>query len=115
MTMTRMSNDPPYHFRAHLFVCTNRRPPDHPHGSCAALGSQDLVEAMRKMAKEEFALEDIRVNNAGCLGRCDKGPVLVVYPEGVWYSVKTPEDMREVLTAHVIDGGRCERLMVPAA
>jgi (2Fe-2S) ferredoxin len=55
------------------------------------------------------------VNNAGCLGRCDKGPVLVVYPEGVWYSVNSPEDMREVLTAHVIKGGRCERLLVPAS
>ena len=54
----------------------------------------------------------VRVNKAGCLDRCAAGPVAVVYPEGVWYSVANKEDIEEILQAHVRDGGRVPRLML---
>jgi (2Fe-2S) ferredoxin len=111
--MSRLPSDPPPHFRAHLFMCTNRRPPGHPMSSCADKGAQELAEAMRNIFKE-MNLDDARANMAGCLGRCDKGPVLVIYPEGVWYSVKTPADIEEVLTKHLAKGERVERLIAPA-
>ena len=79
-------------------------------GSCAARGAQELIDAMRLMAKEEFALEDIRVNNAGCLGRCDKGPVLVVYPDAVWYTFVDEHDIDEIVDSHLRDGRPVERL-----
>lgn len=103
--------DPPLYFRLHLFICTNQRPEGHPRGSCARSGSEGLRDYLKARAKE-LGLGDVRVNGAGCLDRCELGPVLVIYPEGVWYAVKTHDDIDEVLTTHLQQGGRVERLML---
>ncbi|MCK8786037.1 (2Fe-2S) ferredoxin domain-containing protein [Roseomonas sp. NAR14] len=103
--------DPPPYFRAHVFVCGNRRPDGHPRGSCAALGSEKLRDYMKVRAKE-LGLKGVRVNQSGCLDRCEFGPTLVIYPEGIWYRPHTPEDVDEILTTHLRDGGRVRRLML---
>jgi (2Fe-2S) ferredoxin len=54
----------------------------------------------------------VRINAAGCLDRCELGPTLVIYPEGVWYSCPTTADIDEVLETHLKNGGRVERLML---
>jgi (2Fe-2S) ferredoxin len=54
----------------------------------------------------------VRINNAGCLDRCELGPTIVIYPEGIWYRVPTKEDVDEVLDTHLLKGGRVERLML---
>ncbi|MCR4378382.1 MAG: (2Fe-2S) ferredoxin domain-containing protein [Rhodospirillales bacterium] len=100
----------PY-YRLHIFACTNERPAKHPRGSCAGRGGQKLRDYMKARTKE-LGLEGVRVNSAGCLDRCELGPVIVIYPEGVWYSAQTVEDIDEILQVHVIEGGRVERLML---
>ncbi len=105
--------DPPPFFEAHLFVCTNRRPDGHRRGSCAAAGSEPLRDYMKARAKE-LAIEHIRVNSAGCLDRCELGPCLVIYPDGVWYRIESRADVDAVLQRHVIEGGRVRELMLPA-
>jgi (2Fe-2S) ferredoxin len=107
----RLAADPPPYFRAHVFVCCNRRPDGHRRGSCAARGSEELRNYMKARAKE-LDLRDVRVNMAGCLDRCEFGPTVVIYPEGVWYSPKTREDVDEILQAHLVAGGRATRLML---
>src|SRR3712207_5093643 len=97
--------DPPAYFRAHVFVCCNRRPDGHRRGSCAARGSEDLRDYMKARAKE-LGLKDVRINMAGCLDRCEFGPTLVIYPEGVWYSPKSRADIDEILAAHLLGEGR---------
>ncbi len=109
----RQPNDPKPFFEAHLFVCTNRRLDDHPRGSCAAKGSEKLRDYMKARAKE-MGLQGLRVNSAGCLDRCELGPCLVIYPEGVWYRIGSPADIDRVLELHVRDGGRVPDLMLPA-
>ncbi len=106
-----MKTDPSLFYRVHLFVCTNRRPDGHKRGSCAAGGSEALRDYLKVRAKEA-GLGDVRVNSAGCLDRCELGPVMVIYPEGIWYAVRTHDDVDEVLRVHVMEGGRVERLMV---
>lgn len=106
-----MSDDPKPYFRLHAFVCTNRRPDGHKRGSCAARGSEPLRDYLKARAKE-LGLEDVRVNSAGCLDRCELGPVLVIYPEGIWYSFASYEDIDEILATHMVQGGRVERLML---
>lgn len=106
--------DPPPFYTAHLFVCTNRRQDDHPRGSCAARGSEKLRDYMKARAKE-LKIPGIRVNTAGCLERCEFGPALVIYPEGVWYRPTSIEDVEEILQVHVIGGGRVPRLMLTEA
>ena len=104
--------DPAPYFRAHLFVCCNRRPDGHARGSCAAAGSEGLRDYMKARAKE-LGLKGVRVNAAGCLDRCELGPVVVIYPEGIWYRAATRDDVDEILTAHLQAGGRATRLMLP--
>ncbi len=66
-----------------------------------------------KARAKELGLTRVRVNTAMCLDRCELGPCIVVYPEGVWYRVDTVTDVDEVLAAHVQGGGRVKRLMLP--
>lgn len=109
----RHDGDPPLYYQAHLFVCTNRRPDGHKKGSCAAKGSEHLRDYMKARAKE-LGIPSHRVNSAGCLDRCEHGPCLVIYPEGVWYRVDSTADVDTVLERHVRRGERVPELMLPA-
>ena len=107
--MTNKPRDPEIHYRTHVFCCVNERAPDHPRSCCSARGSIELRNYMKARAKE-LGIEGIRVNNAGCLERCELGPNLVIYPEGVWYHYETKQDVDEILERHIINGERVERL-----
>jgi (2Fe-2S) ferredoxin len=98
-------------YTAHLFVCTNRRPDDHPRGSCAAAGSEDLRDYLKDKVKE-LGLRRVRVNAAGCLDRCHLGPVMVIYPEGVWYACRSRADIDAIVESHLRDGKRVDRLVL---
>ena len=65
-----------------------------------------------KNRARELGLKDVRINASGCLDRCELGPTVVIYPEGVWYSAPTKADIDEILQTHVRDGGRVQRLML---
>ncbi len=108
----RQAGDPPLYFDFHVFLCTNRRPDGHPKGSCADRGSERLRDYMKARAKE-LGVARARVNGAACLDRCELGPCVVVYPEGIWYRVENETDIDEVLRTHLLGGGRVERLMLP--
>ncbi|HEY2132575.1 MAG TPA: hypothetical protein VGH36_06330 [Acetobacteraceae bacterium] len=73
-----------------------------------------MRDYMKARAKE-MGLKNIRVNSAGCLDRCELGPCVVIYPEGIWYKVATTADVDAVLERHVRDGGRADVLVMPAA
>jgi (2Fe-2S) ferredoxin len=107
----RLVVDPPLYFTCHIFACTNRRPNGHKRGSCAEKGSERLRDYMKARARE-LGIEDMRVNASGCLDRCELGPCLVIYPEGVWYKVETTADVDRVLEEHVVGGGRAKDLML---
>lgn len=98
-------------FNAHVFVCTNRRPDDHPRGSCAAQGSEDIRDYLKQRV-QELGIKKVRINAAGCLDRCHLGPVVVIYPEGVWYVCRTKEDADEIIDTHIMGGGKVERLLL---
>ena len=65
-----------------------------------------------KARAKELGVRDVRINQAGCLDRCEFGPALVIYPEGVWYSPKTREDVDAILQAHLVEGERARHLML---
>ncbi len=101
----------PY-YKYHLFFCVNRRPEGE--ACCAALGA----EAVREYAKGRIKAlglagpGGVRVNQAGCLDRCGQGPVLVIYPEGVWYSYVDQEDIEEIIREHLQKGRVVDRLRI---
>jgi len=96
-------------YDTHLFCCVNERPKGHPRGCCAERGGKELHAHFKKRAKE-LGIKNIRVNQSGCLERCELGPTVVIYPEGTWYNVETTDDVEEVLTKHILNGERVERL-----
>lgn len=100
----------PY-YRSHVFCCTNRRPDGHKRGSCAGRGAEPLRAYMKARAKE-LGITGVRINTSGCLDRCELGPVMVIYPEGVWYTYHNQADIDEILTVHLRDGGRVGRLLL---
>jgi (2Fe-2S) ferredoxin len=103
--------DPALYFRAHVFCCNNERPDGHPRGSCKHRGAESLRNYMKARAKE-LGLKDVRINQSGCLDRCELGPTLVIYPEGVWYTMHSIEDAEEILQRHLVKGERVTRLML---
>jgi len=99
-------------FERHIFCCTNRREPGHTRGCCAEKDA-DILRDYMKLKVKEAQIPRARVNAAGCLDRCELGPCFVVYPEGVWYSLKTKADVDEVISEHLQHGRVVERLKLP--
>jgi (2Fe-2S) ferredoxin len=105
-----MTKENPY-FERHVFCCTNERPPDNPKGSCKAKGSAELRNYMNARVKE-LKIPATRINSSGCLDRCALGCVMVIYPEGVWYTFGTKADVDEIIDRHLVKGERVERLLL---
>jgi (2Fe-2S) ferredoxin len=100
-------------FDRHVFVCENQRDPNNIRGCCASKGSPKFTEALKNLCKSRGTGElKVRINKAGCLDACARGPIVVVYPEGVWYSGVTPEDAEEIYTSHIIGGKIVDRLVL---
>ncbi|WP_263354626.1 (2Fe-2S) ferredoxin domain-containing protein [Acidicapsa acidisoli] len=97
-------------FERHLFVCHNVRPEGAPRPSCTNDGKSELLPQLQQFAKAAGLAGRIRVNKAGCLDQCEHGPVVVVYPEAVWYGRVTPEDAEEIIAEHLVGGRPVERL-----
>lgn len=106
------AGDPALYYERHIFCCTNERSAGHPRGSCKRKGSESLRNYMKARAKELGLQGRVRVNAAGCLDRCELGPTMVIYPEGVWYTYNSTADVDEILETHVRKGGRVWRLML---
>lgn len=111
--VTNNINNSVHFYRRHVFFCTNERNDGHPRGCCFSKGSGELREYMKARAKK-MGLKRIRINAAGCLDRCEFGPSIVIYPEGVWYTCATKEDVDEVLETHLRDRGLVKRLLMDA-
>jgi (2Fe-2S) ferredoxin len=105
------AEDPAPFYVRHVFCCINERPAGHPRGCCKEKDAVRLRNYMKARAKE-LGLKGVRINAAGCLDRCELGPTMVIYPEGVWYRCRTAEDMDEVLQTHLVQGGRVAHLML---
>lgn len=100
------------HFQYHVFFCCNQR---EPGATCC---NNHGAQALRDYAKDRVkALKlngpgKVRVNSAGCLDRCDDGPVIVVYPQGVWYTYVDKDDIDEIVDEHLVHGRIVERLRI---
>ncbi|HED17236.1 MAG TPA: (2Fe-2S) ferredoxin domain-containing protein [Gammaproteobacteria bacterium] len=99
-------------FKHHVFFCTNQRTDGRK--CCQDHDAQSMRDYLKKKTKEEglSGRGQLRINSAGCLDHCAQGPVIVVYPEAVWYTYKSREDLDEILETHLIGGQVVERLLL---
>ncbi len=100
-----------HYYRYHLFFCIHQR---DGAACCADQDSQPLRDYSKQRIKSLglFGAGGIRINNAGCLGRCAEGPVLVVYPDGVWYTYQNRSDVDEIIESHLQNNTPVERLKI---
>ena len=100
------------YYQHHVFFCTNQRRDGE---QCC---NQQGAEGVRDYAKQRIKQLGLngegrtRINIAGCLDRCSEGPVLVVYPEGIWYTYVDNSDIDEIISEHLQNGRVVERLKI---
>ena len=97
----------PFHY--HVFICDQKKPEGLP--CCPGRGSLATIEALRKEVAARGLLDAVQITTCGSLGVCERGPNLVVYPEGIWYSGVKAEDVPELVESHFIKGRPLERLL----
>ncbi|HPR05301.1 MAG TPA: NAD(P)H-dependent oxidoreductase subunit E [Denitromonas sp.] len=100
------------YFSHHVFFCCNQR--EAGDTCCNAHGASELqTYAKDRVAKLGLKGKGkVRINKAGCLDRCDEGPVMVVYPEEVWCTYVDKEDIDEIVNEHLVGGRVVERLRI---
>ncbi len=96
----------------HVFVCTQARPPGHPRGSCDGKGAQNLMEEFVQQFEQKNLWGRFLLTGAGCIGACDEGPNVLVYPEGILYGKVTQEDVAAIIDEHLLIDQPVERLKV---
>ena len=89
-------------YEKHVFVCENIREGENVRVSCGKSNSKKIKEKLKLKLKELAPEKKIRINTSGCLDRCELGPVVVSYPEGKWFCLKTEEDIDNFLQNYVI-------------
>jgi len=97
-------------YTKHVFFCVNQT--DDGTVCCANSGSKFKQHYAKQRLKEldMHGPGKVRINRAGCLGMCEKGPVMVIYPEGVWYRYVDKEDIDEIIDKHLINNKVVSRL-----
>lgn len=100
------------YYRYHVFFCCNQR--DCGERCCNNHGAHEMRDYAKAQIKEMklSGRGNVRINAAGCLDRCEEGPVVVVYPEGVWYTYVDREDIDEIIREHLVNGRVVERLRI---
>jgi (2Fe-2S) ferredoxin len=100
------------YYKHHVFFCTNQR--NDGRQSCNDCGAQKLRDYAKQRCKELgiSGPGQVRINSAGCLDRCQDGPVLVVYPEETWYQYVDHADIDEIIDQHLVAGNTVERLKI---
>ena len=100
------------YYKYHVFFCTNLR--EDGSACCQRFNARAMRDYAKKRSKALgiAGAGQVRINSAGCLDRCNEGPVLVVYPEGVWYSYLDQSDVDEIIEEHLVNGRVVERLKI---
>jgi (2Fe-2S) ferredoxin len=101
------------YYQKHIFICTNQRAENK---ACCANHDAAAACTYVKLKVKQLGLAGnagVRVSSAGCLGRCELGPVAVIYPEGVWYHYNNTQDLETIINTHLIEGKVVKELQLP--
>jgi (2Fe-2S) ferredoxin len=90
------------YYEKHIFVCENIRE-EGKRVSCGRAGSKKIKDYLKLKIKELCPDKNIRINMSGCLDRCEEGPVMVSYPEGVWFSLKNEAEVDLFVKEYILE------------
>ncbi len=96
----------------HIFVCASCRINGQQKGFCHTKGAVDIVTTFMEEIEDRDLGGEVMITNTGCFGICNQGPIVVVYPEGVWYGAVTANDVEEIVESHIENGKVVERLKI---
>ena len=100
-------------FRAHVLVCTQEKPDRTP--CCATVGGRRVLDEVQAEVARSGLADEVLVTGCGCLGICERGPNLVVYPEGRWYTAVKPDEVPGIVREHLVEGRALDRRTDPDA
>lgn len=100
------------YYTKHIFICANQK--NAGKQCCANSGGELFFDYLKTKLREAdlHGPGKFRVSKSGCLGRCTDGPVLVIYPEGIWYTYSSFADIDEIIATHLVVGERVQRLLI---
>ena len=98
--------------KRHIFVCTSSRINGQQKGYCHTKGGVDLVMKFMEEVEERDLGGEVFISNTGCLGVCEKGPIVVVYPDNVWYGSVAVDDVEAIMEEHIEGGIPVARLEI---
>ena len=100
------------YYARHAFFCTNKKSTGKK--CCHNANAEQMREYAKGLVKRQgmHGTSQVRVSASGCLGRCSEGPCVVVYPEAVWYTYQTPQDVEEIVEKHLLQGTIVDRLLL---
>jgi (2Fe-2S) ferredoxin len=100
------------YYSRHVFLCTNQKALDKP--CCAKSGGEVFFDYFKKRLLELGLHGEgkIRISKSGCLGRCGLGPCIVIYPEAVWYTYASFEDIDVIINTHLLQGQLVHSLLI---
>lgn len=85
----------------HIFVCTSSRMTGQQKGFCHTKEGVEVVSMFMQELEERDLGGSVFVSNTGCFGLCEQGPIVVIYPDNVWYGSVTPDDVAEIVESHI--------------
>lgn len=97
--------------KKYVLICTQERPPDHPKGCCKQRGGVGLFMKLRDAISERELGEVVRAVGTTCLGPCETGATVAVFPDNVWYAGVKEADVLEILESHILRNQPVQRLM----
>lgn len=100
------------YYSKHIFLCTNKKAPGNQ--CCANAGGEPFFEYLKTKLLELdlHGPGKVRVSKTGCLGRCSSGPCIVIYPENVWYTYASFDDLDLIIDNYLVAGKPVESLLI---
>ncbi len=98
-------------YKKHIFICINKRESSLNKKSCSDAGFQIRNKFVEELRKNNL-IHEVRANKSGCLGGCAFGPVIVIYPDQIWYKNVKLEDVSEIVNETIINNKILDRLLL---
>lgn len=96
----------------HIFVCSSSRINGQQQGVCLKKDGVQIIAKIMEEIEDRDLEGEVMVSNTGCFGICEEGPIVAVYPDGIWYGKVTPADVEEIMDSHIEAGESVERLEI---